>query len=609
VDAFLDEHGGVAVFIPFQSLGSELTDDVAAAQRVQARLRLASRTTVLEGGLSPAETAEAVASCDIVLGMRLHSIVFAISAGVAAVALAYDPKVRVAMTEAGAGEQVIDLENVTAAALSAALSATYANRAAIGGRLGTAGRRLRERAGETAHLAVALAGDSASVARPPAENVAAVLERTREQARAEMRGADAVADTGAAGPPRWRALLAPLHRLRLLLAPPRGQEAATPTPARAPATSADSADDPRLRAVRARIAAARGAVVFPPTIGWTVDLVQRPHHLARAFVRAGFVAIFDSTGSHDDVAGFVEIEPGLFLYGGPHEALGGLGPGVLLWTFPYNFHLRAHHPRETPVVYDWIDDLSVFPQDRALLDRNHEDGLAQATVVASVARTLHGDARRRRPDAVYLPNAVDFDHFAGDAALTPPADEAVAGVLASGRRIVGYYGALARWFDYALLDDVSRLRPDWTILLIGPDLDGTLAGQPVLTRPNVTWIGPRPYAVLPRYLQLFDVAMIPFAINAITLATSPLKLFEYFAAGKPVVTTPMPECMAFPEVRIAATPREFSDALDAARRDGGDPEMRARLRARGRANSWDARVTDALAALDRAGAGRGLGLY
>ena len=71
------------------------------------------------------------------------------------------------------------------------------------------------------------------------------------------------------------------------------------------------------------------------------------------------------------------------------------------------------------------------------------------------------------------------------------------------------------------------------------------------------------YTALPGYLQLFDVALIPFVLNDITLATSPLKLFEYFAGGKPVITTPLPECKVFPEVNIVRDAREFAEALDA----------------------------------------------
>jgi hypothetical protein len=106
----------------------------------------------------------------------------------------------------------------------------------------------------------------------------------------------------------------------------------------------------------------------------------------------------------------------------------------------------------------------------------------------------------------------------------------------------------------------------------------------------VLWLGPRPYATLPGYLRLFDVATIPFRLNRITRATSPLKLYEYFAAGKPVVTTALPECAAFSEVRIVRDAAGFSAALDAARAQGADLAFRARLRAIAHQNSWSQRV-------------------
>jgi hypothetical protein len=79
-------------------------------------------------------------------------------------------------------------------------------------------------------------------------------------------------------------------------------------------------------------------------------------------------------------------------------------------------------------------------------------------------------------------------------------------------------------------------------------------------------------------------------INDITLATSPLKLFEYFAGGKPVISTPMPECEAFAEVHIARNAEEFSLALDRAKTEGEDLQFRERLRTLGRENSWTTRV-------------------
>jgi glycosyltransferase involved in cell wall biosynthesis len=344
-----------------------------------------------------------------------------------------------------------------------------------------------------------------------------------------------------------------------------------------------------LDVVLAQVARSRGAVIFPPSVAWSVKLVQRPHHLARTFARRGYVAIFASVALDDDVFGFREIEPNLLLFRGPARVLHRI-PNPTVWTMPYNHHEALAFPRPATVVYDWIDELEIFSDfDPRLVRRNHERALAEADVVASVARALHVRARVRRSDAVYLPNGVDEAHFDTTAAVDPD-DPTVARLRAEGKPIAGYYGALARWFDYALLATIARRRPDWNFLLIGPDYDGSLRRAEALACPNVAWIGPRPYARLPAYLRVFDVATIPFRLDAITMATSPLKLYEYFAGGRPVVTTPLPECLAHREVHVAWTADEFADALDAARQEGQDPQARARLRAVAAANSWRQRV-------------------
>ncbi|HKQ04907.1 MAG TPA: glycosyltransferase [Blastocatellia bacterium] len=379
------------------------------------------------------------------------------------------------------------------------------------------------------------------------------------------------------------------------------QEAQPPVAdgAPSPAPSSGGAERYRaqLKALLARIDNSRGAVIFLPSIGWNVHLFQRPHHLARTFAQYGYVAIFDSSNARDEVDGFKEVERNLFLFDGPPELLHEI-PQPTLWAFTYNITRADDFPRGARIVYDWIDALDVFPYDRAMLERNHARGLREAAVVAAVTRQLHAEAIRLRPDAIYMPNGVEYDRFAKSEA-TIPDDPELAALLQSGKPLAGYYGALAEWFDYDLLDEVARRRTDWNFLLIGQALDESLSRHKLLERPNIRWVGPRPYESLPGYLRAFDVAMIPFAINPITLATSPLKLYEYMAAGKPVITTPMPECQQFTEVNIARHAQEFAPLLDSARAQGKDEALRKRLRAIAHGNTWAQRVEAAIAALEQ----------
>ena len=375
----------------------------------------------------------------------------------------------------------------------------------------------------------------------------------------------------------------------------------------APAGKLHAPSDPArawLSSLLPRIAASKGAVVFLPSIGWGIHLFQRPHHLARVLARRGYLVVFDCSNADDRVDGFREVEPNLFLFNGEAAILHEI-PAPIVWAFPYNVHLARAYTQGARTVYDWIDDLDVFPYDRQLLEDNHARALREATLVVSVARRLNEQALAVRPDALYVPNGVEFEQFS--AAAPAPKDQTLSRFLAGGGPVAGYYGALASWFDYELLDEAARLRPDWRFVLIGPKLDTSLEGKPMLSRGNVVWLGPRDYISLPGYLSLFDVATIPFRINAITLSTSPLKLFEYFAAGKPVVTTPMPECEAFPEVAVARDAREFTASLDRMREQGRDPAFRQRLRDLARENSWDRRVDAVLAGLSRHAGSRPIG--
>lgn len=346
----------------------------------------------------------------------------------------------------------------------------------------------------------------------------------------------------------------------------------------------------QLREVIERREAARGAVIFLPSTGWEIANPQRMHHLAREFARLGFVSIFDSTNAYDDVDGFREIEPNLFLFRGPDHLLAEI-PDPLLWTLTYNFDRRSVYTQRARVVYDWIDDFDVFLYDRAFLERNHQSALKEATLVTCVAQTLHEQASLARPDALYLPNAADCSRFAA-VEMAIPDDPAIESLRREAKPVACYYGAMAEWLDYELIEAAARERGDWNFLFIGPAYDNSLRerGRGMLSRKNVRWIGPRPYSSLPGYLRLADVAMIPFLINDITRATSPLKLYEFFAAAKPVVTTPMRECLAFKDVLTAEGAREFSRALDAARASAQDSRFRQRLKSLAEANSWTARA-------------------
>ena len=247
------------------------------------------------------------------------------------------------------------------------------------------------------------------------------------------------------------------------------------------------------------------------------------------------------------------------------------------------------------MVYDVIDHLDVFPHPPALLRRNHQRGLRDAQAVFAVSRPLLEAIRARRADAEYLPNGVEFDRFAAppDASLLP--DEIS---RSGGRPSAGYVGALARWVDSELLLALARLRPDWDFFLVGEALDDSFDRLESERLPNLRLLGPRPYRAIPSILSTFDAGLIPFRLDSEGSNASPIKLYEYLAAGLPVLATPIPECEAVPEVTVASSAADFSDLLDRARGSRRSEDFRRRARDRARQNDWRER---ALAALSRLG--------
>ena len=161
-------------------------------------------------------------------------------------------------------------------------------------------------------------------------------------------------------------------------------------------------------------------MIFAPSVGWAIELAQRPHHLARVLAQNGYAVVFDSSNAHDDVDTLREIEPRLFLYKGAPGALAEL-PRTILWTFSYNYDYRDAFPPDARVVYDWIDDLAVFPYDQGKLAALHARALRESDLVISVARRLHEDALRVRPDARYVPNAVEAGRFEAEPRSQPRA--------------------------------------------------------------------------------------------------------------------------------------------------------------------------------------------
>jgi glycosyltransferase involved in cell wall biosynthesis len=185
-------------------------------------------------------------------------------------------------------------------------------------------------------------------------------------------------------------------------------------------------------------------------------------------------------------------------------------------------------------------------------------------------------------------NGVDFGAFRR--ALSG----AGAGPPATGDVRVGYLGAVGAWFDFDLVADVARSRPEWRVAIVGPVLaDGRAGAARLASLPNVAFQPAVAHEDVPRVLAGFTVAIIPFRRTALTAGVNPNKLYEYMAAGVPTVATPFSaDLEAGPAVALAAGAGDFTTACESFARARLDPARRSELAARAvdaaSAHDWDA---------------------
>lgn len=389
----------------------------------------------------------------------------------------------------------------------------------------------------------------------------------------------------------WR-LIRTLWRLRLAVAPSNSwveRQLGWGAPVK-PAEQDVHADSAELEAILARHKDASRVIVFPPSVEWNLHLFQRPQQMAMAYALQNCLVFYCDPNYSSAAPGFHKIKDNLFGFKGDMGIFKTI-PRPTVVVFSYNKEWIANF-QQPQVVYEYIDELSVFQRDLKKLKNDHDMLLETADVVIATARRLLEQVQPARPDAILCPNGVDFDHFHKAAMENPsiPAPNDMLPILAEGKPVIGYYGALARWFDYRLVKETAEHCPDWNFVLIGPDFDGSIFTSGVLEKENIHWLGVRDYAVLPGYLKCFDVATIPFQVNEITHSTSPLKLFEYMAGGKPVVITPMQESLHTGGVLVADGVEEFIQKIKeglSLRKDPGYLELLERTALE---NTWQKRA-------------------
>ena len=272
----------------------------------------------------------------------------------------------------------------------------------------------------------------------------------------------------------------------------------------------------------------------------------------------------------------------------------GIAESCAILQFPFwrqvGLNLRSEFGAR--VVYDCMDDWQNWTAEPRISDWNLEQERlltreADVLVVTSQEFLERHQANGLHP--VLARNAADFDFFA-----TPRANDLIKD---KSRPIVGYYGAIADWFDLDLVTRLAESRPQYNFILIG-QVHGVDTSK-LAALPNVSMPGEKNYREIPLYLSHFDVCLIPFVLNKLTKGVDPVKMYEYFSQGKPVVATEMAELAQSTDLLyIGRTFEEFAANVDRAIAEQ-DQEVRRRRIDYARANTWAARVDTIDAAVQK----------
>jgi polysaccharide pyruvyl transferase CsaB len=265
-----------------------------------------------------------------------------------------------------------------------------------------------------------------------------------------------------------------------------------------------------------------------------------------------------------------------------------IGENVVLAQLPFwrKLGLAMREAHGSLLIYDCMDDWETFENMGAFNVSEEKAFVREADILVVTGAELVVKFEEQGLEPVLIRNGADYDFFAkaGPSGLLQDVP----------RPVIGYFGAIADWIDLDLVYEVAKLRPQYSFVLIGQVFGRDTSQLEAL--PNVRLLGSKPYSDIPAYLYRFDACTIPFLLNQVTKATDPVKLYEYFSLGKPVVATDMKELAQCGDLLyIGRGAEDFAGQLDKALAE--ESSLAERRIEFAKTNTWKARVDQVEAAV------------
>ena len=234
----------------------------------------------------------------------------------------------------------------------------------------------------------------------------------------------------------------------------------------------------------------------------------------------------------------------------------------LLWlSYPKNYRL-SNYINYTLLCYDCVDEHSFYHLKKNFFVENLENSLIKKSdFVFASSKKLYNKVRSINENSHFVPNGVDND-FLNFPDKTPEKINNFFNGLK--KPVIGYIGALNNWVDYELFEKIISMKSEWSFVIIGPVIPGNEAKFSKIRRKNnVFYVGSKKHFELPFYLCNFDLCIIVYRLNELTESILPIKIFEYFAYGKPVVSTKLPELNEFYGlIQFASSSEEFVEKME-----------------------------------------------
>jgi len=262
----------------------------------------------------------------------------------------------------------------------------------------------------------------------------------------------------------------------------------------------------------------------------------------------------------------------------------------IIWSWNPTFFEGRPEIGERLVCLDCNDRVApVAPRIKRKRMEDIEYSFAEAAdLVFATAPALVERFSSIRKDVHLFPSGVDTATFsrARDTRTQPARD-----IEGLSKPVIGYIGVLdGNRLDMELLFNLAEARPSWSFSFVGPEWDRSC--EKLKNLPNCHFHGKKTPDELPGYLKIFDVALIPFKVSEFSSYSFPTKTFEYFAAGTPVVSSPIPALESFvPLLRLATTPAEYLTAIESLLEEEPDHLRNERIEC-AENRTWVARLRD-----------------